>query len=307
MLVTLALVSSMVLLDTPAAPDPEQRAAAIEDLGSSDKSRVTKALFYSLDASDPDDRKALEQALDSPSYQRRQLAMTMLCHDEKKPGKRLIEVCFEGLSDDAIPIDTLRPMNERFIAPVGNANEAARFLIEHAQEVRPQLEKGLKDGDWQKKLLCAYIAGRAKISALLPAAAPVLINHLKDNDIRGDGQTAIGGLAGFGTDVLPYLERIQNPDSQQQIAVRLIGWHLDEHKRLHAEVAKLPKHERDLADQLSSGLYNDWPKLKWKLKDFDETKHVYSRPTEAGNDNPPSPHPSPRPEQPSDNEKDRAR
>ncbi|MFU8830437.1 MAG: hypothetical protein ACNA8P_13520, partial [Phycisphaerales bacterium] len=182
---------------------------------------------------------ALERALDSDDWQQRQLAAALrwwymdpwdwLWHDPNLPAwrlesigsvtRRLLEVTVEGLRSDALPRD--REQNR--YTPVSNAANGYRALVKNAKAARDLLEAGLESDDYQQKLLCALILGTGGVSASVEKAAPILIPHLRDNDIPEDAKFAIFALYRFGDAVVPLLEAaLPDADEQQAQAIRLL-------------------------------------------------------------------------------------
>lgn len=264
------------------SPDPKSRVVAIDALGSATKATICDA-FRTLDPiHDENDRAALGDALNSPSRQVRQFAMMQLISVNGEPSQRLLDVCLEALDDDTIPVDTKRPMAQRNWTPEGNACNAAEYLVAHASRVEKEIDKGLESKDWQHRLLCAFIAGRGGLAKLMPKAAPILIEHLKDNDIRGDAATAMSGLYGFGNTILPHLRAMSKPDAQQLLArdVLELRFAADSDKTFEAALTTYDREHPDANDAspLVAGLRTARPKLKWKATDFDERRYLYNPP-----------------------------
>lgn len=271
------------------------RAAAIATLTTGSRDKVAEIIFYGkFDPADDKDRKALTAALDSTDRRTRQLAMCILCSwGTAEPTKRMLEVCYEGLEDDAIPLDKTRPKNARVIAPVGNACDATEYLVAHAEPAKLLIQRGLTSKDEQQKLLCAFIAGRANMTRLAPLAIPILLEHLRDNEIRGDAVTAFNGLRGFGKAALPHFDSVARPDEQQRVAMSIL--------KLAAEAANddafvtslrsLPATDRALATTLV-GHQVTRPALIWSRKDFDERREIYSPKNAPAEDAPADPPPA---------------
>ena len=251
-----------------AGPPDDARAAAIEDLGADSLTKVRAAYEQGLDPGEnAEDRKALFEALESPDRQRRQMAMIMLCEAEVAPTPKLLDVCYDGLKDDDLPYDKSRPRAQRLRLPLGNANAAATYFVKHPKDALKHLEKGLKTGDWQQQLLCAFAAGRTRQTQLLPIAAPILLKHLHDNEIGGDAGTALAGLAGFGQDIRPHLTSVTAPDAQQALLIRLLSAWLDagcEGPKLREALDRWPTEEREAAQDFTPSLTLDEPRLYWE-------------------------------------------
>ncbi|MFG0293421.1 MAG: hypothetical protein ACF8MJ_09755 [Phycisphaerales bacterium JB050] len=181
----------------------------------------------------------LERALDSEDWQQRQIAAVLrwryidpgfwLWGDDSLPAwrlestgtvtRRLLEVTVEGLRDDALPFDE----ENHHYTFVANAVSGYRALVVHAEAARDLLEAGLESDDYQQKLMCALILGAGGVSDSVDKVAPILIPHLRDNDINEDAKHAIYSLYRFGESVVPYLEAaLPRADEQQGQAIRLL-------------------------------------------------------------------------------------
>ncbi len=126
------------------------------------------------------------------------------------PSPRLLRVTAEGLRSDS---------NASLVRHGG-----VDFLIQYGEGSAPVLMGAMQGDDEQARLLAAGIAGMARLTDLLPIAAPILIEHLKDNAISDDAKFASAGLLGFGPDVVPYLEAQQySADPQLRSTSRLIA------------------------------------------------------------------------------------
>jgi hypothetical protein len=153
---------------------------------------------------------ALQETLRTPDRQARQLAAAVLRRHLDKfpdsPSPALIASTIEGLDAD--------DMDNRS-GWVANANEGVAFLIRHAQLAQPSLAGKLTDTESQGRWLAAVIVARAKLTDLLPNAAPILIEQLRDNDIWGDERVAADALRHFGPPVIPLLmAHFDSPDPQ---------------------------------------------------------------------------------------------
>jgi len=176
---------------------------------------------------------ALQEALDSDDWQQRQIAASLLWEflhppdwrtpDEGDPRwwgepqgrvtRRLLEVTVEGLRSDALPRD---PASRRYTY-VFNAADGFRCLSLHAHEARDLLEAGLSSGDEQQRFLCALALGFGGVGESAGVAAPILIPHLRDNDIHEDAKWSTAALYRFGPDVIPEL-LCARPDADEQQA-----------------------------------------------------------------------------------------
>jgi hypothetical protein len=163
----------------------------------------------------------LENALFSSDYQKRQLAAFVLIRKEyKTPNKMLIKVLIEALKDDDLPRG---PTGSLFVY---NAVNAARYLIENIDKVegtRKEIAKKLDSKDWQQRFFCAYILGMTASEQNIEKSAPILISHLKDNELWFDACMSSAALHRFGKGVTLYLRRaLPDADKQQKSIIELI-------------------------------------------------------------------------------------
>lgn len=219
------LIMVVVVLNGPSMgeekqADPSERSDEewIADLASDDVRLNATLAFLRLWHRPP--VELLEEALNSPDYQQRQMAAGLLRSAEAyQPSVRLLEVTVEALRDDVHPRDRVRGT---WTPPV-NASDAVPFLVKHAEVAKEYLLAALDSDDPQQRFLCAYILGMNGIKDELPTVASILIPHLRDNDIFQDACMACSALYRLGEDVRPYLlEAIPNADGQQEKTIQLI-------------------------------------------------------------------------------------
>ena len=162
----------------------------------------------------------LFDALESQDRQQRQFASVVLGRIPGAPRtSRLYDIWVEGLADDG---------NWSSRTGVRNASAAIRRLMFEARSARPQLIGALRSPDPQQRYLSAYILGASGQSDLAPVVAPVLLPHLRDNDISGDAVGAAVALYRLGGAVEPFLTAaLDEADEQQRSAIELILWDLD--------------------------------------------------------------------------------
>lgn len=237
----------------------------------------------------------LERALHADDWQQRQIAATLrwryiypwswLSEDDNLPAwrlvstgtvtRRLLEVTVEGLRSDTLPRDREQ---DRY-TPVSNAADGYRALVKNAEAARDLLEAGLQSDDYQQKLLCALALGTAGVSASAERAAPILIPHLRDNDIPEDAKFAIFALYRFGDAVIPLLQTaLADADEQQAEAIRLLLLNLREPPKTWADMEQRKDMQRitSVAHDPSITMIQDhfyWlyylPRSQW-LADRDE-------------------------------------
>ncbi len=183
--------------------------------------------------------KELQQALDSDDWQQRQLAASLLWkllqpaqHEgdtgdipewrrtlNAKPTSRLFEVTIEGFRADALPYDR----RTRRYTPVFNAADGLRYLVPHAADAHTILEAGLDSDDRQQRFLCALALGLGSVSDSADKVAPILLPHLRNNDIADDARWATAALYRLGDAVIPLLNDARpTADDQQASLIDLI-------------------------------------------------------------------------------------
>ena len=167
----------------------------------------------------PETAPAFEPLLDSADWQQRQAA-AMLLHAIVHPTQasdRLLEVTVEGLADDALPYD-----GENY-SYVFNAATGTPYLARVGPRVSPWLRPGLEGGDEQQRLLCAISAGFAGCGDLADLAAPVLVEHLRDNTIDEDAKVCAPALYHLGPGASAYLlPHVDAADAQLRGLARAI-------------------------------------------------------------------------------------
>lgn len=206
-----------------ARPHSDEIASLIAELADDDQPWNAIHATWALHEQGGAAAAALQDALDSNDRQQRQLAAHLLRRIESyQPTDRLLEVTVEGLADDSLPREQ-RAGRRHACVFVFNAKEGTLYLLEHARRAERYLVEGLQSGDAQQRFLCAFILGRSGRTGAIDDAAPLLIEHLRDNDIRNDAMMSAAALYGFGVDVLPYLAAaVKNADQQQFELIRLI-------------------------------------------------------------------------------------
>ncbi len=166
----------------------------------------------------PDSWSALETALHSGNMQARILAARILRKLCPEPSDSLLSACVQDLRDDS-------SSGVRWYLTRHNAAEASKYLVRWAPWAEPMLADALHSDDRQQRLLAAAVAGYARLTDLMDQAAPILIEHLRDNSIPNDAKVAAPALFHFGPEVLPYLrEHVDSDDRQlQQPRVRSLS------------------------------------------------------------------------------------
>ncbi len=180
---------------------------------------------------------ALEQALEAPDYQERQLAAVILrSMDGYWPSDACLRVTVEGLRDDSFPHDR-RTGRTTFIS---NAYGGFEYLCQFAGDAAPHLASGLRSPDAQQRFLSAVVVGYSAAGAVskpstqgpwdppaatstrpLPAelideAIPVLVRALAENSIDDDAKQASAALVRMGGRAVAALEEASLASDPQQ-------------------------------------------------------------------------------------------
>ncbi len=168
---------------------------------------------------------ALERGLRSPDWQRRQLCAHVLRNTQGYlPGDDLIAATIDGLRRHSTGEvnATSQPTLSIWVNP---ALEALRYLPQYPELLDESLAPAIASDDPQQRLMAAAIAGLAGRETLIDQAAPVLIEHLAENDIAEDAKLATLALMGFRSPKLvAYVEPlIDDPtDAQRRTLARQI-------------------------------------------------------------------------------------
>lgn len=192
-------LATEVLCDLPwsGTPPIELVRRCFEDLRSDDR-RWNHARGYSLLAEHAIAlRGELTARIDSPDEQERRAAQDLLwASDRNEPldratRGRLLEAAIADLA-----------LTQRS----GVATEAFHRLFAHADESAALWTAALDAADARTRLFAAALFGCAGRSEAVERAAPILIAHLADNEISGDGMLAARALWGFGDAALPAID-----------------------------------------------------------------------------------------------------
>ncbi len=184
----------------------------------------------------PASRAPLEGALASGDRQVRLLAAELLreqCLGD--PSDALLAACVEDLGEDDPDVT--------WYLGLGNARRAGAYLCRFPRHVEPFLAAGMASTDPQRRLLSAAAAGQCGLHRLLPQAAPILIMHLRDDDVAGNARIAAPALYRFGPGVLPFLEAYLATDDVQMrgIALAITERLLHPDRTIHDVVNPLPE------------------------------------------------------------------
>lgn len=93
---------------------------------------------------------------------------------------------------------------------------ATDALMQMGAAARAWAAAGLEDEHWRVRLVCAAAAARMRDGGLLAQAGPILVSHLRDNDIDGDAGIARAALLECGDAAMEYLRSALLSDDRQQ-------------------------------------------------------------------------------------------
>jgi hypothetical protein len=220
----------------------------------------------------------LQAALESDDRQQRQIAAhllwrflhppTWLSLDEDTPEwrltphgevtRRLLEVTIDGLNPDRLPFDN----RVNRYTNVFNAADGFRHLVLHAREARELLEDALQSDAYRQRFLCALALGFGGVAESAPLAAPILLPHLRDNDIAEDAKWCTAALYRFGPPVLPLLREARSAaDAQQAKLLDLLILDLEQPPESREDLEarrELNQISRAVFDPATEGPLDDW-------------------------------------------------
>lgn len=170
---------------------------------------------------------ALQFALHSDDWQQRQMAgQILLGRGEVVATRSLAAVLVEALRDDDLPVGPVRVEGwdepGKAFTPVENLAGAMRAFDADPELFRlaePELVAALGSDDTQQRLAAALVLAHGGPSAALARTCWALIEHLRDNDIRGDAARGLEGLAALGPAAMPYVEAALARADPQQAAL----------------------------------------------------------------------------------------
>ncbi|MDH3585189.1 MAG: hypothetical protein OER86_13340, partial [Phycisphaerae bacterium] len=206
------------------AATPKMIGALVGQLRSDHVRWNAQRAMWRLQAIGPPATRSLEKALASTDYQQRQLAAHVLRYfSHHLPSQRLLAVTIEGLQDDALPEESVG-RDRLSYTYVWTAREGVEYLLDHATTAERLLRGALETTDRQQRFLCAYVLGMRGRVESIQEAAPILVDHLRDNDIPGDALMAAKALYRFGAAVQPLLRHAlaASKDQQQSQVLKLI-------------------------------------------------------------------------------------
>lgn len=246
----------------PPPADARAIAGLIADLADDDVRWNAQTAMWRLREIGGAAEAQLETALHSSDWQQRQLAAHCLRGlSGYEPSDRMLEVTVEGLRDDDLPVETRKGRQTAYTC-VYNAAWGTRYLLRHAGRAEVFLLEGLHSNDAQQRYRCACVLGHAGLRSGIPAGAPILLDHLRDNDIPGDAMLSAAALYRFGPDVMPHLlAALPRADAQQAQLINLIVLDLTDPPQDRQEL-KARKSMQDVTN-----VYHD-PALQSKLAGY---------------------------------------
>ena len=160
----------------------------------------------------PEAKRRLERALHSYDRQQRQLAAMLIWPLGEAPTAPLIEVSVEGLHADGLPFD--RETNS-YSDGIDNAKSFFLRLRDYPSEARAALRRVIDSRDPQQRFLSAVLLACHGDAQYAWRATSVLLQHLEDNEIHGDGILAAHALYKFGAPARAFLERARHSADAQ--------------------------------------------------------------------------------------------
>ncbi|MCA8978647.1 MAG: hypothetical protein KDC14_01380, partial [Planctomycetes bacterium] len=202
---------TLELAGAPAGRDTDARESAVRqapaqywvwvlDLAADHERYNASRAFDALTRCDDRVVPLLQEALESPDRQQRQLAGSLLRIRGSEATAALLDVTLEALR-----IDHEWHGGHRTCQHAQNSGHAASFLVRHASKVADRLIENLDSKDPQEGFLSAYVLGRGGVAQSVDRTCAVLVEHLGDNHVRGDAQMGADALHALGALAVPYL------------------------------------------------------------------------------------------------------
>ena len=162
---------------------------------------------------------ALHASLQSTDWQQRHAAACVLREmDVGIPSEDLIRVTIDGFR--ARPPSVPAYSDDWRIV---NADPGDWWLVNHIKFTESHLLAALDSDDGRQRLHCAAALANARRLVHLDRIAPILIEHLRDNQTRWDAGKAEMALTSLGVDVIRAIEPYQqSADAQQSDRIQLI-------------------------------------------------------------------------------------
>lgn len=242
MVVVLLMGSAIGQSTAMPQPDTDSNRVSmlIDDLRDDEVRWNASNALRELSRMNPPPIDALEIALQSDDWQQRQLAAAALRQmPSYRPSRAFCRVLVEGLRDDDLPRHDPEDGEAPTMTWVFNAIYGVKYLLERPRIATEELAKGLSVPDVQGRFWCAFVLGMTGRHEYVDDAAPILIEHLGDNQFGSDGVYAAAALYRFGMPVLPYLESARfGADRQMQSLIDLIVLDLFNPPRTPSDFAK---------------------------------------------------------------------
>lgn len=167
---------------------------------------------------------ALEAALRSEDYQRRQIAADLLrdradpdpalrwrwqqaaAEERYEPTDDLLRVTVEGLQDDRLSLPCC----------LNNAYGGFEFLRRYPLRIEPFVRAGLRGTDGQQRWLCATLADVCGLTALADDFVPALVEQLAADELEENAIAATTLLVRMGWPAVKHLQRVADSADPQQ-------------------------------------------------------------------------------------------
>ena len=198
----------------------------------------------------PQGRDALERELVIGDPQSWRAAASILRQaGPTPPSEALIKACIADLHDD-------RGVKGSGYLRMGNASSSVIYLAAWSHIAPHYIRDAVLSEDPQQRFYAAAIAGYTGDTAVMDAAVPILISHLRDNRIPGDGQVAAAAIFRFGPPALPLLrQHADEVDTQAREAIAHIIERLEHPDRVWYEcINSMPKLTDKTHDPLDMSL-----------------------------------------------------
>ncbi len=195
-------------------------------------------------------RQRLERAFESPGAdsQLKRLSAGLLqahaisgnSHDPHEPGDALIEYSVSLLRKG------VSWRGEHAMAGSVSGRQSLAFGLEHIDRMAPLIARDLGEVGAERAFAHAFLLGKSGSAEFVHLAAPILVDHLRDNDQDEDALMSMEALLALGDKAEPWLwSTLRAGDAQQEHCIRLL---LEEMGELE------PAPERERGEPLSEPL-----------------------------------------------------
>jgi hypothetical protein len=153
--------------------------------------------------------------LHDSNRQSRLLCAALLMQHNAAPNATLLAAAIESLKEDEFSGWSTD------LVLVANANCAERYLVQHSHEARMFLYNALQSPALGLRLRAAAILAESR-DPQTGLYVPLLMDHLRDNNISLDASLASYSLVQLGPNALPWLKETLADDSQQALYLALV-------------------------------------------------------------------------------------